>query len=239
MRWRTWRTGVDTPVVRLTLCFAIATALIPAQAQDIAAPEKEPKLAVGVLVDTSLHQQDVIEFEREVVDSIAEQLGGTAADTSLFTYSDKVKLLQDWSPLAIGLKAASPQIRFDGDENNKHPATLLYDAINAALLKLEAQPGSSSRVLVVIGEGNDSGSSLTYSQIKTLAKSSHVQCFALLIADHNLMGGRVRHFGWYLYDLASATNGAGYDIEQSHKHLEKALKDLAKRAIRKNESRQQ
>jgi hypothetical protein len=91
----------------------------------------------------------------------------------------------------------------------------------------------------VIGEGNDSGSSLTYSQIKTLAKSSHVQCFALLIADHNLMGGRVRHFGWYLYDLASAPNGAGSDIEQSHKHLEKALKDLAKRAIRKNESRQQ
>lgn len=226
------RTGVGLTVVRLTLCFAIATALL-ALAQGIPAPESEPKLAVGVLVDTSLHQQNVGEFERQAIDSIAQQLDGVATDTFLFTYSDRVKLLQDWSPPAIGLKAASPQIQLERGEN-KHPATLLYDAINAALLKLGAQPGSSSRVLIVIGEGNDAGSSVKYSQIRKLARSNHVQCFALLVADHNLIGGRVRHYGWYLYDLASATRGAGYDIEHSHKHLEKALKNVLKK-MRQNE----
>jgi|SRR5579859_157424 len=51
----------------------------------------------------------------------------------------------------------------------------------------------------------------------------------LLVADHNLMGGRVRHFGFDLYDLASATKGKAYDIERSRKNLEQAINDLLKR----------
>ena len=76
---------------------------------------------------------------------------------------------------------------------------------------------------------NDSGSSTKFSQVKVLAKSSHVQCFVLFVADHNLMGGRVRHFGFDLYDLASATKGKAYDIERSRKNLDKAMKDVLKR----------
>jgi hypothetical protein len=39
----------------------------------------------------------------------------------------------------------------------------------------------------------------------------------------------VRHFGFYLYDLAGATKGAGYDIEASRKHLDKAIGNLLER----------
>lgn len=221
----------------VVLCFAIATAVAsPLLAKGNAPPGSERRVKVGVLVDTSLHQKKVIEFQRQAVDSIAEELGGVAADTFLFTYSDRLTLLQDWSPVTVGLKTASPLIRLDGQEN-KHPATLLVDAINAALLKLGAQPEDGLKALIVIGEGNDARSSVKYSQVKKLARSNHVQCFALLIADHNLMGGRVRHFGWDLYDLASATKGAGYDIEHSRKRLEKALKNVLER-IRQNQARQ-
>lgn len=231
-----FRLGLAFPRL-VVCCFAIATVTgSPLLAKDNTAPESEPKLAVVVLVDASLHQKKVIQFERQAVDSIAEQFGGVAADTLLFTYSDKVKLLQDWSPLAVVLKTTSPIIRLNG-EGEKHPATLLLDAINAALLKLGAQPEDWLKVLIVIGEGNDAGSSVKYSQVKKLARSDHVQCFTLLIADHNLMGGRVRHFGWDLYDLASATKGAGYDIEHSRKRLEKALKNVLEK-IRQNQARQ-
>jgi len=68
-----------------------------------------------------------------------------------------------------------------------------------------------------------------YSQIKKRAQSAHVQCFVLLVADHNLMGGRVRHYGFDLYDLASATKGNAYDIERSRKNLDQAVRDVLKR----------
>ena len=61
------------------------------------------------------------------------------------------------------------------------------------------------------------------------AKAAHVQCFALLVADHDLVGGRVRHFGFDRYDLALATNGKTYDIGDNRKKLGNAVRDMVKR----------
>jgi hypothetical protein len=75
------------------------------------------------------------------------------------------------------------------------------------------------------------GSVTRYSQIKKRSQYAHVQCFVLLVADHNLIGGRVRHYGFDLYDLASATKGKAYDIERSQKNLAKAVRDVLKRVL--------
>ena len=184
----------------------------------------------GVLIDTSPHQKNVIEFEREVVSSITDRLDGFGAESFVIGYANEVNLLQDWSPLETGLKKASTQIdlEVEGGENGR---TLLNDALKAALLKLEARNGSDSKALIVIGEGNDLGSTTKYSQVKKLARSGHVQCFALLVASHDLIGGRVRHFGFDLYDLAGATKGNAYDVGASRTHLDKAVNDMLKRVI--------
>jgi hypothetical protein len=184
----------------------------------------EPKFLLGLLIDTSKHQKNVIEFERGAVRSIAEKFGW--GESFVCSYGSKVQVLEDWSASDNQLKTAAAQISLDAGDGH---GTRLYDAMHEALLKLSARTGPNLRVLIVIGEGNDSGSSARYSEVKALAESSHVHCFALLVADHNLRGGRVRHFGWYLNDLASATNGAGYDIEDSQKNLDKALRDALKR----------
>jgi len=191
-------------------------------------PDTKPKLALGVLIDASPHQKKVIEFEREVVSSIAERFDGLAAESFVISYAGKVNLLQDWSPLETGLEKASTQTDLEV-EDGKNGRTLLNDALKAALLKLGARNDSDSKALIVIGEGNDLGSTAKYSQIKKLAKSSHVQCFALLVASHDLIGGRVRHFGFDLYDLADATKGHAYDVYTSRKHSDKAVKDILKR----------
>jgi len=184
----------------------------------------EPKLLIGVLVDTSGHQRNVIEFERGALRAIAELFSGLAAESFINSYGGNVQELQGWSPLEAQLKWSSAQISLDVDQG-----TRLYDAINEALLKSAARSDSDLKVLIVIGEGNDAGSSARYLNVKTMAISGHVQCFALLVADHNLRAGRVRHYGWYLDDLATATNGAGYDIERSQRNLNKALHDVLRR----------
>ncbi|HVS87447.1 MAG TPA: hypothetical protein VHF01_04400 [Candidatus Acidoferrum sp.] len=197
-------------------------------AQEKPQPDTKPRLSVGVLIDTSAHQKKVIEFEREVLNSIADAFAGVATDGFVLRYADKVETLQDWSPLGTGLRTVSPRIELDV-ESGKNQRTLLYDAFYVGLLKLDNENSAKSKALIIIGEGNDSGSHLRVAQLKQLAKSNHVQCFVLLVADHNLMGGRERHFGFNLYDLASATEGKAYDVGDSRKNLDKAIQDLVKR----------
>jgi hypothetical protein len=197
-------------------------------AQDKAEPVAKPRLLLGVLIDTSAHQKNVIEFEREVVNSVADGFKGLAADSFVIRYADEVETLQEWAPPEVGLRQASSRVKLDA-HSGQNRASLLYDALYASLAKLQSRDDASSKFLIIIAEGNDRGSRTKFSQVKVLAKSSRVQCFVLLVADHNLIGGRVRHFGFDLYDLASATKGKGYDVGDSRKHLDKAIKGLLKR----------
>jgi hypothetical protein len=194
----------------------------------VAGSATNPRISLGVLIDTSAHQKKVIEFERDAVNSLADAFASVATEGFVVRYGNEVETLQDWSPLDTGLKRVPSRIELDG-ESGKNQRTLLYEALNVAVQKFVAREGGNSKVLIVIGEGNNAGGGMKYSQIKEQAKAAHVQCFVLLVADHNLMGGRVRHFGFYLYDLASATKGKAYDIEHSRKNLDKAIRDVLKR----------
>ena len=97
-------------------------------------PDTKPRLALGVLIDTSPHQKKVIEFEREVVSSIAERFDGLAAESFVISYASTVNLLQDWSPLETGLEKASTQIDLEV-EDGKSGRTQLSDALKTALLE--------------------------------------------------------------------------------------------------------
>ena len=85
------------------------------------------------------------------------------------------------------------------------------------------------RVLIVIGEGNDGGSTARFGQISRLPRDKHIQCFALLVANHRSQVGRVRQFGFDLYRLASGTGGKAYDVRTNPKSLSKALEDVRTR----------
>ena len=232
--WRTISTGSYRPqrprFLSLVVLFVFfeTTTCTALFAQDKTQVETKPRVSLGVLIDTSAHQKKVIEFQREVVNSVAEAFGGVATESFVVGYGDKVETLQDWSPLDTGLKTVSTRIELDR-ESGKNQRTLLYEALNVGLLKLDTGTSANAKVLIVIGEGNNAGGGIKYSQIKERAKAAHVQCFVILVADHNLMGGRVRHFGFNLYDLASATKGKAYDIERSRKNLDKAIRDVQKR----------
>jgi len=209
----------------------LALCILPSNVFSAQNPPKvagEPQLSLGILVDTGTHQQKVIDFEREAVNSLADAFKNAATESFVMKYGDEVELLQDWSHLETGDRKAVTGIDLDVG-SGKNQRTLLNDAINAALLKLETRNGLTGKALIIIGEGNDAGSVAKYSQIKKLAKPSHVQCFALLVADHALIGGRVRRFGFDLYDLAGATNAKAYDVGTSRKDLDKAIKDIVKR----------
>jgi hypothetical protein len=169
----------------LTVLFAFfgmatSTALF---AQSTPQAETKPRISCGVLIDTSTHQKKVIEFQRDVVNSIAEGFAGLATESFVIRYEDEVRILRDWSPLDSRLKKVSAQIELEA-ESGKSGRTVLYDALNLALLGFVGGNRANSKVLIVIGEGNNAGATTKYSQIAKHAKTAHVQCFALLFAAH-------------------------------------------------------
>lgn len=211
----------------LACCLAVGATCTLLFAQEETKSSTKPGVSLAVLVDSSAHQKGVIELEREAVNSIADGFASVATDTLVVRYGDEVELLQDRSPIE-GLKAVPLRIELD-EESGQNQRTLLYEALDTALLKLDTADNANSKVVVIIGEGNNAGGRIKYSEIKKRAKSARVQCFVLLVADHNLMGGRVRHYGFDLYDLASATKGKAYDIERNRKNLNKAIHDILTR----------
>jgi hypothetical protein len=102
-------------------------------AQEEAQPDTSRKLSVGLLIDTSAHQKKVIEFEREVVHTIADGFATVGTDGFVVRYADELETLQDWSPLDTGLGSASTRIELD-TESGENRRTLLYDALDTALL---------------------------------------------------------------------------------------------------------
>jgi hypothetical protein len=121
------------PLLISAVCLA-ASGTFPC-AQEKAQPDTKPRLSVGVLIDTSAHQEKVIEFGREVVLSIADGFAGVATESFVVRYADEVEALQDWSPLDTGLRSVSPRIELDA-ESRKNRRTLLHDALDVALLRL-------------------------------------------------------------------------------------------------------
>ena len=228
--WRSSSKRGCLPAGSRSLSLAVLFALLQTAtcAQDQLQAQTKPRVSLGVLIDTSAHQKRVIDFERDVLNAVAEGFSGVATESFVLRYADEIETLQDLSPPDPGLKRASARIELDV-ESGKNLRTLLYDALNAALTKFGAVDQANSKVLVIVAEGNDAGSVAKYSEVKKRAISARVQCFVLLVANHNLIGGRVRHFGFDLYDLSSATKGKAYDIEDSKKTLDKAVRDVMKR----------
>jgi hypothetical protein len=105
-------------------------------AQDKTRVETKPRVSLGVLIDTSAHQKKVIEFQREVVNSIAEAFGAAATESFVVGYGDEVETLQDWSPLDTGFKKVFTRIELDG-ETGKNQRTLLYEALNVGLQQFD------------------------------------------------------------------------------------------------------
>lgn len=92
-------------------------------------------------------------------------------------------------------------------EQGKKSEIPIYDAMASAVDELARLPGT--RILIVIAEGNDYGSSIGYKKLRDLVQAHHVTCFIALVDRHPTRGTKaILRYGWSLQDLANDTAGA-------------------------------
>jgi len=163
-------------------------------------------LTLGLLVDTSLSQRNVLDQERSASKVFLDQMLTDAKDKAFLIHFDReVELLQDLTPSHEKLEAAlqllnAPQLdRNTGGSSdpqssdpqsspgsqphmNRGGGTLLYDAIFLASNELmKKQQGR--KALIVLSDGDDRGSKESLQGAIEAAQRADTVVYSILFAD--------------------------------------------------------
>lgn len=149
-------------------------------------------ITIGLLVDTSVSQQRLIEDERRAADHFFEAVLRENKDLAfLMSFDSNVELLQDYTDSRKLLARGLEELRVESSAHGLHPGpagssgavgTALYDAIYLACDEMfQGQVGR--KALVIISDGNDSGSKMKLNQAIEAAHRADVVIFSIRYFD--------------------------------------------------------
>ena len=167
-------------------------------------------LTLGLLVDTSLSQRNVLDQERNASKVFLDQMLTNAKDKAFLIHFDReVELLQDLTSSREKLQAGLELLRTPQHEgSNSDPSdpqsapgsgngqprvhrgggTLLYDAIYLASNELmKKQPGR--KALIVLSDGDDRGSKESLQSAIEAAQRADTVVYSVLFADNHRESG--------------------------------------------------
>lgn len=199
--------------------------------------EKKLPLTIGILLDTSGSQQNVLPLEQQSGAEFLKDVLTPKDEAFLISFDINVDLLADYTNDPRELKRAIDKATINTGAgtgsvtgNGTPRGTLLYDAVYlAAHDKLHQEAGR--KVLVMLTDGGDQGSQETLKSSIEAAQKSNTIVYVILIADRRFYGGG---FGINLADtgaadmdrLARETGGRVINVGNNGKKLEDAFDQI-------------
>ena len=197
--------------------------------------EKKLPLTIGILLDTSGSQMNVLPLEQESGATFLRDVLTPKDEAFLISFDINVDLLADYTNRAseisralnkatINTGAGTGSITGNGDPRG----TLLFDAVYlAANEKLSREAGR--KIIVMLTDGGDQGSQETLKSATEAAQKANTIIYVILIADHSFYGG-----GFNLADsgardmekLATDTGGRLINVGNNGKKLEDAFNQI-------------
>jgi VWFA-related protein len=196
--------------------------------------EKNLPLTIGILLDTSGSQQNVLPLEQTSGAEFLKDVLTPKDEAFLISFDINVNLLADYtnSPREIKRSIDSAQINTGAGTgsvtgNGAARGTLLYDAVYlAAHDKLRQEAGR--KILVLLTDGGDQGSQENLKTATEAAQKANAIVYVILIADRGFYGG----FGMgYTGDadmerLAKDTGGRVINVGNNGKKLQEAFDQI-------------
>jgi VWFA-related protein len=196
--------------------------------------EKNLPLTIGILLDTSGSQQNVLPLEQESGAQFLKDVLTPKDEAFLISFDINIDLLADYtnSPREIKRAMEKAQINTGAGTgsvtgNGTPRGTLLYDAVYlAANEKLRQEAGR--KIIVMLTDGGDQGSQETLKTATEAAQKANTIVYVILIADRGFYGG----FGMgYTGDadmerLAKDTGGRVINVGNNGKKLEEAFNQI-------------
>ena len=199
--------------------------------------EKNLPLTIGILLDTSGSQINVLPLEQTSGAEFLKDVLTPKDEAFLISFDINVDLLSDYTNNPRELKRAMDKATINTGAgtgsvtgNGNPRGTLLYDAVYlAAHDKLHQEAGR--KILVMLTDGGDQGSQENLKSAIEAAQKSNAIIFVILIADRGFYGGG---FGINLADtgsrdmqqLASETGGRVINVGNNGKKLEEAFAQI-------------
>ncbi|HEY0757697.1 MAG TPA: VWA domain-containing protein [Acidisarcina sp.] len=206
--------------------------------------ETDQPLTLGILLDTSGSQQNVLPMEQQTGSAFLKRVLRPRDEAFLISFDVDVDLLQDFTSNPRDLSRAMDKAEINTAGGNgaagvpgigqgpiptqgAPKGTLLYDAVYlAANDRLRAETGRKAMILLTDGE--DQGSREKPNEAIAAAQKSNAIIYVLLIADRQFYGDSP--FGYNgasaMKKVAEETGGRMIDVGNNGKKMEAAFKQI-------------
>jgi VWFA-related protein len=208
------------------------------------AAETDQPLTLGILLDTSGSQQNVLPMEQQTGSAFLTRVLRQKDEAFLISFDVDVDMLQDYTNNAHQLERAMNKAEINTAGGNgaggvpgigqgpipthgTPKGTLLYDAVYlASNEKLRSETGR--KALILLTDGEDQGSKQKLAGAIEAAQKANAIVYVLMIADRDFYG-----YGSFGYNgdaamrkMAEDTGGRMIDVGNNGKKMEAAFKQI-------------
>jgi VWFA-related protein len=199
--------------------------------------ETDLPLTIGLLIDVSRSQENLIDIERRAASAFFSQVLQKKDEAFLISFGEESELLQDYTTSARLLTSAMGDLKVSGGVGGFGPGpvptmgqprgTVLYDAIYVASNeKLKGEVGR--KCIVVITDGVDEGSKVPIEEAIEAAQKADVVVYSIDYSDAAFYGGMFGMTGGgysALKRMSDETGGHVYQVDNKHP-LDSVFKEL-------------
>ena len=196
--------------------------------------EKNLPLTIGILLDTSGSQQNVLPLEQDAGARFLKEVLTPKDEAFLISFDINVDLLADYTNNAGEIRRAINKASINTGAgtgsvtgHGQARGTLLYDAVYlAAHDKLRQEAGR--KILVMLTDGGDQGSQETIKTATEAAQKANAIVYVILIADRGFYGGFQMGYSGDrdMEKLASDTGGRVINVGNNGRKLEDAFNQI-------------
>jgi VWFA-related protein len=199
------------------------------------AAETDQPLTLGILLDTSGSQQNVLPLEQQAGGAFLARVLRSKDEAFLISFDINVELLSDYTNNAHTLSHDMDKAQINtgsgggGMPTGNPRGTLLYDAVYLATHdKLQQETGR--KAIIILTDGEDQGSTLKLEGAIEAAQKANTIVYVILIADREFYGRGMYTIGYsgdrYMQKMAEETGGRVIDVGNNGKKMEAAFAQI-------------
>jgi VWFA-related protein len=201
------------------------------------ARETDVPLTIGLLVDVSASQRNLIDIERRAAHQFFTEVLRKKDEAFLISFGEQSELLQDYTNSPRLLQEGLNQLRVSSGVSGIGPGpvptigqprgTVLYDAVYLAAHE-KLRPEVGRKVLVLITDGIDEGSKLRVRDAIEAAQKADAVIYSIRYYDPGAYGGGMIFGGLNdsaLRQMSEETGGRVFRVDRKHT-LEDVFKQL-------------
>lgn len=204
-------------------------------------PESNLPLTLGMMIDSSGSQRNVIDMEKEVGGAFLRQILTDKDEAFVISFDITVDLLQDFTRDNHRLQAALNKAKVNTDyssggipgmgggpvpQRGNSPGTLLYDAVYLSSHDMLAKE-VGRKAMIILTDGQDEGSRLKLQDAIEASQKADAIVYVLLCADRGFYGG----FGYSgegdMRKLTEQTGGRVINVGNKFDKLRQAFDQIA------------